>query len=308
MILNPSDLIDAVGDDPQFRRGEAPDPVQDDENVYYISTGARGVNYTLRVKYRDYIARGERIVRDRYVKNLGPNAEGAVRKAKDYTDKRIYWQPIETHGRAAARPTNLVKFGKYQGMTIDEVVEVDPGYVVWMVSKADEENSFLSKKKYNAFVRELRRVADEHPEVRRIITERREAYEAKKRGWEQEREEQERKRASRGHVGTVGERVEMVVKYLRSPYFEGQWGTTYIHTFEDDQDNILVWKTGTALGYYDEDGYWQSYEKGDRLKIRGTIKDHGEYRGEPQTAVTRVKVLGRAENSSVGKLKARLLR
>lgn len=308
MKLNPQDLIDAIGNDPQFIRGTPVDPVQDDENVYYISVGQKGVNYTLRVLYRDYGYRGERIVRDRYVRNLGPNAEGAVRKAKAYTKEPIYWQPIETRPRARARASDVIKFGKYEGMTLEEVADNDPGYIVWMAQKAQEPNSFLQKKKYATFLRELERVVQEHPEVSRLLGERRAAEEERERRREEERLERERKKARRGYFGTEGERFETWVTYERSFDFDTQYGVMYIHVFEDDDENRLVWKTSKAL----LDDEYERYARGAILKIRGTVKRHSEYRGEKQTEISRVKVLeerGRVKTqASTKKLKAKLLR
>lgn len=324
MEFNPDDLIDAVGDDRQFVRGEAPDPVQENESVYYIGVGSKGVNYTLRTRYLEWIGGRDpyRVVRDHYVKNLGPNAEGAVAKAKAYTDQTIYWHPIETRGRAKARPTNVIKFGKYEGSTLDDVVESDPGYIAWIVKAANEPNSFLASSKHKAFVREARRIAEEHPEVRRIITERQDTYEAKKKQWAEEKAERERKAASRGYFGAPKEKFETWVEYLGSASFDTDYGTMYIHRFEDDNGDLLVWKTAKALGDYDEDGQFQWYmnrsgrggKAGDRLKIKGTVKEHSQYRDEPQAIVTRVKVLEHQvpgfveEKRSSKQLKARLLR
>lgn len=107
------------------------------------------------------------------------------------------------------------------------------------------------------------------------------------------REEAERKAKSQ-HVGNVGERIELEVTYegtatFERPSFRG-FGTetVAIHRLRDDKGDLLVWKTTSALGV-EIDGKWYSFEEGDRLKIKGTVKEHTEYRDEKQTVLLRVK-------------------
>lgn len=81
------------------------------------------------------------------------------------------------------------------------------------------------------------------------------------------------------HIGEIGDRVELEVTYLRTGSYDSMYGTTYIHSFEDTAGNILVWKTN-ACGGFDKN----------KLKIKGTVKEHSEYRGVKQTVLTRCKV------------------
>jgi hypothetical protein len=99
------------------------------------------------------------------------------------------------------------------------------------------------------------------------------------------------------HVGEVGQKIEMKVKYIKSAswdvrFAQGYWGTStqYIHTFVDEEGNILVWKTSNSLGKW-IDGNWKAYHSGDQLILKGTIKDHSEYEGQKQTVLTRCKIL-----------------
>jgi hypothetical protein len=56
--------------------------------------------------------------------------------------------------------------------------------------------------------------------------------------------------------------------------------TMFAHSFKDDNGNKLVWKT---TSYMSGDG-------GERVLLKGTIKDHSEYDGEKQTLLTRCKI------------------
>lgn len=118
---------------------------------------------------------------------------------------------------------------------------------------------------------EERRIAEEKKEAERLAEEKRIA---------------ELKAISQ-HVGTIGERIEFDAVIDHSAWFEYPsfrgfgMDTMYIHSFKDDKGNVLVWKTANGLGI----------EKGERVHIKGTIKEHNVYRDEKQTVLTRCKVV-----------------
>lgn len=95
------------------------------------------------------------------------------------------------------------------------------------------------------------------------------------------------KRAASTHVGTVGQRltfdvtVEHVATFDR-PSFSASWlsETVNITTLRDAAGNALVVKSTSFCP-----------QKGDTMKLKGTIKEHAEYRGEAQTILMRVAVL-----------------
>lgn len=97
------------------------------------------------------------------------------------------------------------------------------------------------------------------------------------------------------YVGTVGKRIELSVKYIRTAQWEvrfakGMWGTQtqYLHTFKDADGNVLVWKTGTPAEFISGDEY-KRLEEGQELVLIGTIKEHSEYKAQKQTVLTRCK-------------------
>ena len=107
------------------------------------------------------------------------------------------------------------------------------------------------------------------------------------------------------YVGNIGDKVEMELTFNGSAHFDTAYGTTYIHRFLDSEGNVLVWRTGNDLTWEEEgtrDNFTyvdadrrkyilcRNYEKGDKVAIKGTIKEHSEYRGEKQTSLTRCKV------------------
>lgn len=97
-------------------------------------------------------------------------------------------------------------------------------------------------------------------------------------------------------VGEAGERIERGVTYLGYGSYERNafsgYGTEtiYIYKFVDGDGNLLVWKTTACLEQEDEDGFLVPIKRGTRLTLRGTVKDHCEYHGTKQTALSRCKV------------------
>ena len=81
------------------------------------------------------------------------------------------------------------------------------------------------------------------------------------------------------HLGTVGKRDVFNVEVYRVAYFESAFGIVWIVTMRDEAGNAIVSKSTSFRA-----------ERGQRLTIKATIKDHGDFRGEKQTVVQRIKV------------------
>ena len=96
------------------------------------------------------------------------------------------------------------------------------------------------------------------------------------------------------YIGTIKERMNMVVTLVSEYAYCTRFGYTeqvnYIYKFKDDEDNEIVWKTAKVIGKETENRF-EAVIKGDRIKIKATIKAHSIYRDNEQTVITRVKVL-----------------
>lgn len=79
------------------------------------------------------------------------------------------------------------------------------------------------------------------------------------------------------HLGEVGDKVEVEVSIDRMVTKQGMYGTTYIYSMTSKQGHKLVW-FGTTNNL-----------QGTNVKIKATIKRLGEFRGEKQTVLTRVR-------------------
>ena len=86
------------------------------------------------------------------------------------------------------------------------------------------------------------------------------------------------------YVGAEGEKVELTLKLVKIGGYESSFGgrtvNIAVYTFEDEHHNKLVWKTQNGI----------EGEICDFFKVKGTVKEHSEYRGEKQTVLTRCKV------------------
>lgn len=131
--------------------------------------------------------------------------------------------------------------------------------------------------------------------------------EAKRAEWERKeaerRAEDERRKAEEmarkaisQYVGNVGDKCNTEATYAGSAHFEVKsfsgYGTEtmYVHNFVDDNGNRLVWKTTKALGTWLDNGDWLRHEEGERVILKGTIKERKEYKDEKQTVLTRCKL------------------
>ena len=82
-------------------------------------------------------------------------------------------------------------------------------------------------------------------------------------------------------------------KYEKAYGWNAQEHTIYI--MEDTEGQQYKWDTTAlmCLDIYDEDGTWipEFAHVGDKVRIKGTVKDFSEYKGIPQVVLTRCKCL-----------------
>lgn len=78
------------------------------------------------------------------------------------------------------------------------------------------------------------------------------------------------------YIGNIGDKIEFTSDVTTISSYYTEYGITYIYKFIV-KGNIIIWRTNKKL-----DGV---------LTIRGTIKEHSEYKGVKQTIITRGKVI-----------------
>ena len=100
------------------------------------------------------------------------------------------------------------------------------------------------------------------------------------------------------YFGNVGDKFELTLTFDKIFGFETQYGYQYIILFHDDENHVFKWSTSSStykveiakdVAYGNVE--YCEYKIGCPYKIKGTIKNHEEYRGVKQTVITRCKVL-----------------
>lgn len=86
--------------------------------------------------------------------------------------------------------------------------------------------------------------------------------------------------AKSDYYGKIGDKIDITGKINRAGHYETQFGTVVIFKIIDADGNIFVWKTTTYI----------DIENDSFVNVRGTIKDHNEFRNEKQTVLTRCKI------------------
>lgn len=107
--------------------------------------------------------------------------------------------------------------------------------------------------------------------------------------WDAAHAEQARRNALvSGFVANIDDKVDAVgtvdvaTTFVRQS-FRGYGTDTVALVVVTLDDGHVVKTTGTGLSLY-------GVERGDRVRIRGTVKEHDNYRGQDQTVLTRAKV------------------
>jgi hypothetical protein len=85
------------------------------------------------------------------------------------------------------------------------------------------------------------------------------------------------------HIGEVKARAEFVLKVTGIREISSDFGVTILHMMEDRAGNRVKWFSSGAL--------LDPEENGEFVRVKATVKSHGEYRGIEETMVTRVKII-----------------
>lgn len=83
---------------------------------------------------------------------------------------------------------------------------------------------------------------------------------------------------SNEHVGIIKKREVFKIALTNITVKEGYYGTTWIHRFEDNEGNSLVWFSSKDV----------DFRVGNEYTVKATVKKHDEYKGRKQTLINRV--------------------
>lgn len=83
------------------------------------------------------------------------------------------------------------------------------------------------------------------------------------------------------HVGQLKKRELFNLILKRHFVYDGTYGASHRYLFEDDDGNVLVWKSSSS----------HDMVEGKKYCIKGTVKEHSDYKNVPQTMITRCEVM-----------------
>lgn len=92
---------------------------------------------------------------------------------------------------------------------------------------------------------------------------------------------EDRKTKESCFYGKIGDKFENIEAVLKNWFtFDSAYGIMYIYIFEDESNHCFKWVTSKGI----------PQDKGEKVTIKGTIKDHALYAGQKQTVITRCKI------------------
>lgn len=209
------------------------------------------------------------------------------------------------------RKTTCWRCGNKQGIFFTHVCNGVPvpshvdGGVCWRCNGSgwewESEILMTPENKAKAEARRAKEAERRAKEIAEKEAERKAKEEAERIAREQEEARIRAEKAISKYVGNIGDKIDLEVEYVRTGSFEVKsftgFGTEtmYVHTFKDADGNKLVWKTSTdnfrfKINYENLNESEEIVKVGDKVHLKGTIKEHSEYRDEKQTALTRCKV------------------
>lgn len=123
--------------------------------------------------------------------------------------------------------------------------------------------------------------AGQEAAVRRIVAQNAERQ-------QQRTEARAREAANSQHIGTVDKRQDFTLTIRVRLEFENDFGSFYVHIMSDPSGNCVVYKGSKVLG-----------DKGETVRVRATVKEHGERDGVAQTIIARPAILADATPAPV---------
>lgn len=83
------------------------------------------------------------------------------------------------------------------------------------------------------------------------------------------------------YIGNVGDKLEITVTCDKTIEFDGIYGRTALHIFNDDNGNDIIWYCNNKT---------KVIEEGKTVTIKCKIAEHKEYKGNKQTRINYVKI------------------
>lgn len=222
----------------------------------------------------------DRFCKETYIKNLSTKYEDAIEKANKYNKSEfelIIDAPEDLND--IVRGDDVLRFGKYKDKRISQITDIK--YLNWIFNGCplpdETDGKWYATKPYNdpiVLKTKEHMVTLGHAILYndKIITI--DHYNRLKQ-WEE-------KSANSEFVGEVGKRLkfeDLIVDNINT--IVNYDYSTIIYRFLDKDGNFIITKRSNYL----------NVNKGDTIKIKGTVKEHTTYKNVKQTNLSRVTIL-----------------
>lgn len=186
-------------------------------------------------------------------------------KLSEYARTGSRGAPVEIHNKAAweaARRANIIANARKGRMTR------------WLEADASREDLIKWMRTQNGgFIGKMLDSLDEWGSLTEKQEQAIRAMRTKQASARQERRERD---SASIHFGEIGQRLDFDITVHVSTSFETDFGTMHLTFGRDQAGNVIGYKGSRRLGHV-----------GDRIKVRGTVKAHGEREGVKQTLIAR---------------------
>lgn len=264
---------------------------------YYIASGLKNKMYTLRVSFEEtvYTRTGDSyiVLRDHYCTNLSIDHAKAYAKAEEYvrhqsgslvaqsevpTLEDIYRRSQEELeiARKLAEETAQAAQAEYEGCCcqarMDKIDMIVSG--LWPFGKYKGEAFKAAEEGYVLFFLELDNDSDD--------TNHRLVLESLQNALKAEYPHLLNLPTANGqYYGTVKSREDMELTLITAFGYDSMYGYISIQKFVKDSGELIMYKGTSPL----------KADIGETIKVKATVKEHSEYKGEIQTIIQRPKFL-----------------
>ena len=234
--------------------------------------GGRGERYYKSETILRYAA--ETIKHFGYVRTQDSGISTASRSFDYYCVKYGGWMLLEDVRKKLIQEMDSVGFNEDSADTVQTVADA----LSW-VSQQEESNNYIHNLKTACGLeyvtgRNLGILISLFPTYNRELE-----YQAEKSERERQWAAERASEANSQHIGNIGDRITVQVNSVVClTSWETEWGITRVYKIVDANGNVYTWKTSSFI------------EEDKVNTIKGTVKEHKEFRGINQTELTRCKV------------------
>lgn len=209
-----------------------------------------------------------------YVRTQDSGISTASRSFDYYCVKNGGWMLFEDVRKKLIKEMDAVGFNEDSADAVQTVIDA----LDW-ISKQEESNNYIHNLKTACSLeyvtgRNLGILVSLFPTCNRELE-----YQAEKAEREKQRAAERASEANSQHIGNIGDRITVQVNSVVClTSWETEWGITRVYKIVDANGNVYTWKTSSFI------------EEDKVNTIKGTVKEHKEFRGINQTELTRCKV------------------